>query len=80
MLSSGLRRTLEGLRREVRPNTASQRGLGDEPAGKPDSVLLPEQEGDHPSATAVASSLVRSTRRLGRAALERLRRRADASL
>jgi MFS family permease len=54
--------------------------MGDESAGKPDSVLLPKREGDHPSATAVTSSLVRSTRRLGRAALERLRRRADASL
>jgi len=33
--------------------------------------LLPT--GDHPSRTAVADSLKRSTRRLGRAALERLR-------
>src|SRR6185437_799428 len=36
--------------------------------------------GDHPSATAVASGLVRPTRRLGRAALERLRRRSRALL
>ncbi|MCW2812344.1 MAG: hypothetical protein JWP61_2802 [Friedmanniella sp.] len=35
--------------------------------------------GDHPSATAVASGLVRPTRKLGRAALERFRRRAYAS-
>ena len=51
---------------------------GDESACKPDSVLAASGGGDHPSATAVAGRLVRSTRRLGRAALERLRRRADA--
>ena len=57
----------------------SQMLIGDESVYKPDSVSAVAGRGDHPSATAVASGLVRSTRRLGRAALERLRRRAYAS-
>ena len=53
--------------------------MADEPAGKPDSVVTAEAAtGDHPSATVVASGLVRSTRELGRAALERSRRRTRA--
>jgi len=46
-----------------------RRGGANEPAYKPGSVV-----DGHPSRTAVAGGLVRSTRRLGRAALERLRR------
>ena len=57
----------------------SQGDMADESVGKPDSVSIVAGRGDHPSATAVTSGLVRSTRRLGRAALKRLRRRADAS-
>jgi hypothetical protein len=53
--------------------------LGDESVDKPDSVGRC-RPGDHPSATTVASGLVRSTRRLGRAALERLRRRVRVLL
>jgi len=48
----------------------------DEPACKPGSVpgrLAAIPFGDHPSRRAVAGTLQRSTRRLGRAALERLR-------
>jgi len=43
-------------------------GRANEPADKPDPV-----EDDHPSRHAVAGMLVRPTRKLGRAALERLR-------
>ena len=58
------------------PKSPSQSDKADEPAGKPDSVITAEAvTGDHPTATAVASGLVRSTRELGRAALERSRRR-----
>ena len=47
----------------------------DESTSKPDSVLIACAIMDgHPSGTAVANGLVRPTRRLGRAALERLRR------
>ncbi len=49
----------------------------DESACTPGSVpgcLAAIPMGDHPSGPAVADRLVRSTRRLGRAALERLRR------
>src|SRR6476469_2660035 len=49
---------------------------GDEPACKPGSVpgrLAALPFGDHPSRRTVAGTLQRSTRRLGRAALERLR-------
>ena len=52
-----------------------KRSRGDESADKPDSVTRVVRAGDHPSATAVASGLVRPTRGLGRAALERSRRR-----
>ena len=52
------------------------RGLGGSgPACRPGSVPPPERfggGGDHPSATTVAGRLVRSTRMLGRAALERI--------
>jgi hypothetical protein len=52
---------------------------GDESVDKPDSVPPRERDGgDHPSATAVASGLVRPTQELGRAALERSRRPACA--
>ena len=58
------------------PRRWARARLADEPAGKPDSVVTAEAAtGDHPSATAVADGLMRSTRELGRAALERSRRR-----
>jgi hypothetical protein len=60
--------------------SAGQRGMGDESVDKPDSVSAVSDRGDHPSATAVTSGLVRSTQRLGRAALERLRRRVRVLL
>jgi hypothetical protein len=47
---------------------AGQRDKEDEPACKPDSV-----SGGHPSRATVAGDLERPTRRLGRAALQRLR-------
>ena len=49
----------------------NQRGVRDELACKPDSVARRSRTGDHPSRTTVADGLVRSTRELGRAALER---------
>jgi hypothetical protein len=51
--------------------TASQSYVRDELACKPDSVHPDIRAGDHPSRTVVADGLVRSTRELGRAALER---------
>ena len=54
--------------------------MRDEPVDKRDSVAAVAGRGDHPSATAVTSGLLRSTRRLGRAALERLRRRVRVLL
>src|SRR4029450_660415 len=53
---------------------AGERVGADEPACKPDSVVPQRGTGGHPSRAAVAGSLVRPTRRLGRAALERLHR------
>ena len=52
----------------------SARRRASELACKPGSVRAPcGTRDDHPSGTAVADDLMRSTRRLGRAALERLR-------
>ena len=55
-------------------------GAADESACTPGSVTVTPcgivAAGDHPSRPAVAGRLMRSTRRLGRAALERLRRPA----
>jgi hypothetical protein len=75
-----LRGTPEGLRREVGRRSPGQSHMGDESVDKPDSVSAVAGRGDHPSATAVTSGLVRSTRRLGRAALWRLRRRVRVLL
>jgi hypothetical protein len=61
-------------------NSASSLRRRDESVDKPDSVAAVAGRGDHPSATAVTSGLVRSTRRLGRAALRRLRRRVRVLL
>jgi hypothetical protein len=58
----------------------SQSRYGDESVDKPDSVAAVAGRGDHPSATAVTNGLVRSTRRLRRAALECLRRRVRVLL
>jgi len=64
-------RTPRGLRRRANDITAGQRLRRDELACKPDSVPRSCRGGDHPSRTTVAGGLVRSTRELGRAALER---------
>ena len=63
----------EGLKSH-RPRGASTRRGGRGGTSQPVSRILcqPRLTGDHPSGTAVAGGLVRSTRRLGRAA--RLRR------
>src|SRR3954453_2750311 len=45
--------------------------MADESACKPGSVHRPKTAGDHPSRVYVAADLMRSTRKLGRAALER---------
>ena len=50
-------------------------GAVGESACRPGSVHPPKRAGGHPSGTAVADSLVRPTRELGRAALERSRSR-----
>src|SRR5215213_1934235 len=72
-------RTMRGPGRWSMDIAPSQERYGDESVDKPDSVGRC-RPGDHPSATTVASGLVRSTRRLGRAALERLRRRVRVLL
>jgi hypothetical protein len=77
---NSLRGTPEGPRREVGSKSPSHRHMGDESVDKPDSVTAVAGRGDHPSATAVTNGLVRSTRRLGRAALECLRRRVRVLL
>jgi hypothetical protein len=51
--------------------TAGQGHVRDELACKPDSVARRSRTGNHPSRTTVADGLVRSTRELGWAALER---------
>jgi hypothetical protein len=53
-----------------------RRRATDESTCTPDSVARPKPGGGHPSRPAVAGRLQRPTRRLGRAALERLRRRS----
>jgi len=54
------------------PSPATVRGQAvDESACKPGSVHCPKAAGDHPSRAYVAAGLMRSTRKLGRAALER---------
>ena len=60
-----------GLRRWSSDITAGHGYVRDELACKPDSVARRSRTGDHPSRTTVADGLVRSTRELGRAALER---------
>ena len=66
------------LRPAARTGDGGQPHIGgaDESARKPGSVLgqpCDWPRGDHPSGNAVADILMRSTRRLGRTALERLR-------
>jgi hypothetical protein len=56
-------------------HTAVHRRGADGPACRPGSVRRQGRRGDHPSTTTVAGRLQRSTRALGRAALERARAR-----
>ena len=68
-------RTPCGLARGPSGITCRLERAADESTCKPDSVPVAcATMGGHPSGTVVANGLVRPTRRLGRAALERLRR------
>ena len=68
-------RTGHGYLAKVRPTHALDSRVEnqavDESACKPGSVHCPKAAGDHPSRAYVAAGLMRSTRKLGRAALER---------
>ena len=71
---SGFVRTTCGPKVPAESITAGRRLVADEPACTPGSVPAcgcPRAGGDHPSRRTVASPLQRSTRKLGRAALER---------